>query len=313
MRSVSTAGTHRIPAVLYVMSGLISGAAVTVALYYRQRFGEDEFLGPLFPGVVVSVLGLILVVVSYLWLFEAPHTCMGRDDFPCMINSNQGFLTLLGLLIAVVALWTGIVANAVGRRREGQEAEARTRTAVCDAIDELHHNLQHIAGSYRGNQIRLVPQITVDSTLALLEPANRLQLSSAVIKAIEPLRRNAERLKELRAATRDPNGPPPSTADPEPIGGFFRCSLEVLIFFWRHHHAWSCNALQRPGLQDLPRFAPNRALITYRSSEAISDAPWLRTEEAPLVCWLDDQPIPGVKAYAVGQRFVDAEEAHSDH
>src|SRR5947208_1991617 len=180
-----------IPIAVGVMAMPVMGA-----LYYQRRFKADAFYGPLFPGVVVTALGAIALVGSYLWVFQQ-GTCDSRSAVACMVNQNQGVLTFVALVIAVVGLWTSVVTAAATRKRNEKEARDRTATAVRDSIQELYHNLEHVTGAYRGNQLMIVPQITMDSTLALFGEAHRLRLAPQVVNAIEPMRRNAERLRDL--------------------------------------------------------------------------------------------------------------------
>jgi hypothetical protein len=248
----------------------------------------------------------------YIWIFDR-SSCQG-DNFACTVNANQGLLTGLSLLIAAGAIWTSAISNAAARRRTETVASKRTGAIVSAAIEELNHNLIHVACAYSGNTLTELPQITIDSTLLLLEPTNRERLRPEVIGEVEPIRRNTERLEEFRLKLQQDPALDPAEADPDPLGGLVRCMFGAIYQLWGFHPTWSREAADVPELQDLPRIEKHPgALFVYRSSLAQRHGPKLRTDQFVLICWIDDEPVQGVPTFELKSRYYDAVAAHQPH
>src|SRR4051794_4478347 len=67
----------------------------------RDRAGWEPFA----LGVFVTGVGLTAAVATYLWVFEDAE-CGGMTHLGCRLNKNEGVLAVLGIVLAVVALWT---------------------------------------------------------------------------------------------------------------------------------------------------------------------------------------------------------------
>jgi hypothetical protein len=300
---------HTMEAVIAVALSVV----VVASTYFFIRIkGKDQFFRPLVPGVIVTALGLLVAIGMYVWLFDRSN-CNG-DHFACMINANQGLLTGLSLLIAAGAIWTSAISNAAASKRADIAARKRTGAIVSAAIGELNHNLVHVACAYNSDALVELPQITIDSTLRLLEPENRERLKPQVIEEVEPIRRNAERLEEFRHKLAQDPSLDLSEVDPTPLGGLVRCMFGAIYTLWSFHPEWSREAADLPELQDLAQIKKHPgALFVYRSSLAQQHGPQLRTDRWALIVWIDDQPVEGVPTYELKSRYYDAVAAHQPH
>jgi hypothetical protein len=296
-------------AVIAVLLAISVGGSAFAFIHLK---GSDPFFRPLVPGVVVTSLGLLAAIAMYVWLFDQ-SSCQA-SSFACMVNANQGLLTGLGLLIAAAAIWTGAISNAAARRRTEDEAIARTASIVAAAIEELNHNLVHVACAYHENALTELPQVTIDASRILLDPANRERLAPDVIEHLEPLQRNKDLLDEFRSRLHADPSLEVTSADPEPLGGLVRCMFGTIFALWVNHPNWSYKAVDQPELQDLPKIVEQpAAFFSYRSSGMQEDAPALRTNQTALICWIDDQPIEGVRTFQLMSRYRDAAIAHQPH
>lgn len=62
-----------------------------------------------------------------------------------MVNSNQGFLTLLALVLAAAGVWATLITSETMRYRAAVREAEHGRDTVRAALQELHHNLIHVA------------------------------------------------------------------------------------------------------------------------------------------------------------------------
>ena len=180
---------------------ILAVSVVSATVLFIWIKGSDQFFRPLPLGGLVTSAGLLIAIAMYLWLFDRSG-CEPNNSFACTINANQGLLTLLGLVIAAAAIWTGAISSAAARRRTENEEIARTALIVRAAVAELNHNLVHVACAYDENTLTELPQVTTESTRLLLESPNRERLAPEVIEQVEPLGRNAELLADLRSKIR---------------------------------------------------------------------------------------------------------------
>jgi hypothetical protein len=295
-----------------IIAGVLAVGIVAAAYVFIRTKGADPYFRPLVPGVIVTGVGLLAAIAMYVWLFD--RTMCSDNGFACTVNANQGLLTGLGLLIAAGAIWTGALSNAAARRRQENEARERTGAIVAAAIEELNHNLVHVACAYSEGALTELPQITIDSTALLLDPENRARFRPEVVGEVEPIRRNAERLEEFRVRLQQDPKLDPMEADPTPLGGLVRCMFGAIYQLWGFHHDWSADAASVPELQDLGRIEQHPgALFVYRSSLAQKHGPQLRTDQYALICWIDDEPVQGVTTYELQSRYRDAVAAHQPH
>jgi hypothetical protein len=279
----------------------------------------------LVPGALVTVFGLLLLITFYRWVFD-PGTCGGRGDLVCLTNENQGVLTLLALLLAGLAVWVEVLARHSEHLRRRAEEEQHANQAVAAAIEECHHNLLHAALCYTGEKMTHLPWgISIDEICALTQREYRHVVDEGVLRHIDPIRRNFESVRALRARydnasieeERD-SAKAMLLAEPHQFSGFVVHSLGLLRDAWAaYRDVPACRELlEQPGLQDLPRLcranAEHPAYGYFRTSheEPQKEAATIRTEEAVIACWFDDQPI-GVQTFAFGPRFIDASEAHT--
>jgi hypothetical protein len=166
--------------------------------------------------------------------------------------------------------------------------------------------------------------ISIDDICALAQREYRHEVDEKLLGHIDRIRRTYEAVQELRNQFVNANSDEEREAararlldEPHQFQGLVVHHLGFLRDAWSAYRGVpGCRArLEQPGLQDLPRvFEAHRKSHLYayfRTSDedAQKEAATIRTEEAVMVCWLDDRPI-GVQTFAFGPRFEDAAAAH---
>jgi hypothetical protein len=298
--------------------------AVATAVAARHAWRSSSFQR-LVPGAVVSVIGVLLLIAFYRWGFSE-GTCEGRGDLVCLTNENQGVLTLLALFIAALAIWVEVLSRYGEERKQAKKRKDRANEVVAAAIVECHHNLIHAALCYEDDEMELVPWgISIQSVTALGGPEIRADVDQGLLDRLDPLRRTYETVQECRVNVQNARSDEERTEaerylleEPEPFQAFVMQNMGFLVDAWLAYATVdSCRqALQRPGLQDIPRLIGSAARAgarynCFRTSdeEAQEEAPTIRTREIPVLCWIDDKPI-GVKTFALKPRFADAAKSH---
>jgi hypothetical protein len=250
---------------------------------------------PLLPGILATALGVGLSIAAYEWLFET-QTCNGHGDLACVLNANQGLLTALTIVLAVVALWVTLLVREADRRVSRQAARQRAKVALEEAADEWSHNLIHVAiASQDDGELEYGPQLSVDHTARLFLPDIAALMGEVIMRRGDRLRRTYERL----AARHDDEDAK------DALGGFVNNSMHLLLRAHADHPKWCAPVLQRAGLQDIRRLAGRTAYLCFRSSEAHEIAARLRREEIPILCWVNDDGPPGIDVFPQLPRFQD--------
>jgi hypothetical protein len=148
---------------------------------------------PLIPGVLATGAGTTFCLVVYRWGFETAR-CSDRGSVACLLNANQGVISVVALGLAVVGLW-GVAINRHFDRRGARNAlEHRARTALLAALQETEHNLIHfgLASNLGTNRMVGLPQLSVDETRALCHQDLRAVLHPEVVEAAQNTLRNYE-------------------------------------------------------------------------------------------------------------------------
>lgn len=277
----------------------------------------DDLWRPLLPWIAVTVAGILLAAGMYLWTFEVGSTCADRGDFGCQMNANQGLLTLLGLVLAAAALWTTAVTRYLDRRHEQHLLDLRVDGAVSAALEEIHHNLVHVALAY-DDEMKLIgfPALRADATRGLLEPPVRDALHQGVLHSAETIVRNHETFDRLVKGIKVDDGT--GEADPEPfcLQAFVTQSIGAMLWAGGTTTAGH-DFLHRPGLQDLHQLAmaDSWPYYCFRTSDSDfkAEIATLRTEERDVLCWWDDEPPGGLNVYVEGLRYRDLSRSHTPH
>jgi len=278
----------------------------TIGVAYAKR--RNPTWRPLLPGFVGTGVGAAVCLVVYGWGFDV-STCNGRGDVACMLNANQGVLTVVALLLTVAGLWVAALNRVADQRENAVDAARRRQRVIASALEETGHNLIHVALAYdtRGERLQGVPQLSVEEVLRLCDPEFQSSIFPGVLEAARAINRN---LEGIRYAERERDG----TTLHDRLEGFVNNSLRLLAYAAKTHPHESHEILGRPGYQDFRRLAihpANAFYVAFRSSECESEAPALRTDEVPVLCWWNDRAPEGVEVFAEGPRFRDM--SHPPH
>jgi hypothetical protein len=265
---------------------------VPLGLAWWKRTDTDW--RPFLPGIVATGCGVALSISAYEWVFETAQ-CNGHSDVPCVLNSNQGLLTVLTVILAVAALWVTLLVRELDRRAERRAARQKAKVALEEAADEWAHNLIHIAiASDDRGALEYGTQVSVDHTDRLFDPEIAALLGEKIMRRSDRLRRTYERM--LGDDEEDAQAG---------LEGFVNNSMRLLLLARSSHGDWCTSVLERHGMQDFRHVAKGRSYLTFRSSEANEEAPRLRREEIPVFCWIDDDCPHGLNVFAQLGRFQD--------
>jgi hypothetical protein len=312
------------------MARLLATVAIVVvcgtAGFLLFRAWSKNRTGPLVPGAAATIMGVGIFAESYLWLFDISD-CNGRGDITCALNENQGLLTFLAVIIAVLTIWITVLANESNRRAVMRVENEELRTTLLGAVDEAIHNLMHLALCYNEQRTRFesLPQLSTFSVAELSSRNFRRSVASGVIRYADLMLRNYARIEN---ANRMPDLILETDATERrqhymhhlqrPLYGFIAHSFHFLSWSLAEYEEWTRHVFQAPGLQDFQeikqraerkRDSDSSALIRYwyydLTSEAASRAANIRAGEEPLICWFKDKDIEGVEPFVLFNRFSD--------
>jgi hypothetical protein len=282
----------------------VAGVALAGGLAWLIRAKRhDSRWRPLLPGLAGTCVGAWLLVAAYLWFFDA-GSCDGRVDIACVLNTNQGALAAVALVLSIAALW----ATALNRhfdRLAAQRAETRDiRAMLLATMEETVHNLYHFAviADERG-VMHSPPNMSLRNAQALMSPRMQPLIHPVVLRTVETLLRVESNLQRFAAAG---DGP-----------GALRCyesiirhSLRLLVLTGVFHGQLVGRYLEHPGFRDLKRAVgamreQGDVWTSCMSRDALADAAHLRTYNIPVLCWIADEPVPDVELLPQFRRFRD--------
>lgn len=312
--------------------------AFPMAILWRRWRADPQ--NRMVPPLIITVVGSALLVYSYVWAFDVSACTRGRTDYVCGLNQNQGVLTFVTLLIAVIAIWLTLLADENRRREQATSRQRELTTLIRQAAKETNHNLIHMAQeTARSGVFKDVPQLSVVYAATLYSPGMAGSFSPALVHYAETLVRLHEMVHRAAAMSLrmpDPEQTPyagidePHIKHPELVQvleNFTTTSIEFLLQACKDHSEALQVFMRRPGRQDFARsleasakaMAKNSAMsfdnsyyLVYQSSSAERAAPQLRLQEVPLVCWVEDKAIPKVATYPMGDRYHDMEDSDYD-
>jgi hypothetical protein len=305
----------------------------------------------LLPADQIFAITFILAVDLFVALREFFFELSGCGEAPslaCVLNQNMGVLTLGVVIVTALAVYVGARLKQTEDRRSENKRRAEASRKLCDAVEELVHNLQHFAGEVDdAGEFRSFPPTTFEATFALLESGaatyfhprfafrigtlqrllvhNRAALTSAAeldpsLKVFSLLDHSGitsfSTTNILRAVR--------SGASPAPMVGLVRLDERIVVHSVRfvmealYYHELDCG-----GLLHAPQFgwlkdfrADMRRLggyCYYHKASEIEDgeAADLRSKGMKLYCWIKDGSIEGVEI--VGLRISFHDLAHKPH
>jgi hypothetical protein len=291
---------------LVIAFATLETIAVVVIVWLRR----DADMRRLIPVVIATASGLAVAAASYFFLFQVGENCSGRADFACEINANVGMLTLLGLVLALGAVWTTVLIRFFDQRSQSHELQRRADTALLSAMEEVRHNLIHVALSYdHDGKFTDLPLVQFDETAKLLQNPIRPHLSGSVIRAAELIQRNCAAMDRVAKAEE-----PFASGEPVCIGGFTNHSLKLLISAGESSRTGH-QFLHQPGLQDLHDAAltSHGLYFIFRTSdeELKSELATIRSKGDWIIAWWNDDPPDRAKVLAQGPRFNDLGVGHA--
>lgn len=293
----------------------ISALTITALLVLASWLWRDQEKRHLVPAAVGTAVGLAAFMAAYIWVFDVGSQCSTRADFGCQLNANQGVLTLFGLALAAGALWTTLLIRFFDRRSARQELERHADAALRAALEEVRHNLIHVALGYEGGQdLKGWPMLKIDHVSRLLDEPVRRELDDAVIRRAEALTRLAPAYDAFVTGDADDEGDVRGAAEPFCFEAMANNHLGLMIAAGATSEVGH-EFLHQPGLQDLHHAAMSARpqYVYFRTSdpEATMDAPKIRTDDGFVICWWNDAHHEGLDVFAQGPRFADLAKGHT--
>jgi hypothetical protein len=251
------------------------------------------------PAAVATVWGAGLFAATYFWGFEE-GTCDGVDSIACRFNANQGVLTVLTLILAVLAVWTTLLTRELDARAKRRQMQDELTAAVGEAFRECTHNLIHVAQAFSDDKmLQKLPQTSRLAVARLLQPDLASQLPRRYRLSVDAVYRTWESLKAITWQG--------SYAHqvPSELRNYTRACMMVL----KDSVDWFPDACGDPDddryARDFWRVKGKHAHFYFYSSSGKREIPHLRADEVPIFCWWTDAAIEGVEIIEEGRRFKD--------
>ncbi len=119
-------------------------------------------------ATIAILLSADLALLMYVFVLD-PTQCIGAHP-GCLINQNQGVLTLGAILIGAITIYVDARLKQVEARHVEIRLKAEAFRKLQSAVDELIHNLFHYAIELDDNlAIVSFPSTTFEATFALME------------------------------------------------------------------------------------------------------------------------------------------------
>ena len=299
------------------MGGILIFAAILTGglLILAYRLWANPERRPLVPAAIGTAIGVAAFAVSYAWVFQVGSRCTGRGDLGCQLNANQGVLTLFGLVLAVGALWTTLLIRYFDQRAARQSLARRADAALLAALEEVRHNLIHMALAYEGGQeLQGWPMLKTEHVAALLSEPVRQEIDAEVIRRAEALTRLAPAYDAFVKGDAVDEADRGGAAEPFCFEAMVNQQIGLMIAAGATSSVGH-QFLHQPGLQDLhlAAMSPRPQYLYFRTSddEVASEAPTIRNEGGLVICWWDDGHQRGLDVLAQGPRFADLAKDHS--
>jgi hypothetical protein len=252
---------------------------------------------PLALGTIATGVGLSLAIATYFWAFEAGE-CSGVGDVSCRINENEGILTVLTIVLAVIAIWTSALSRASDKRNARLSAEKRFAQHLDSAIGECRHNLIHIAMAYNDTgDLKRIPQVQIYRARDLDTPEFKEHLPVRVRNLLNSVVRMGSKMPQSKQWS--------TAATPIELMSFTVALLRFMngiVTLQPDHPDWLHDD---PICRDMMRAQESRAPCPFYSSEVKNDLAWLRTHQIPVFCWIKDEDLDGVQVIEMRQRTRD--------
>jgi hypothetical protein len=224
-------------------------------------------------------------------------------------------LTLFGLVLAVGALWTTLLIRYFDQRSAEQDLVRQVDAALLAALEEVRHNLIHMALAYEGGQeLRGWPMLKIEHVARLLSEPVRHEIDGEVVRRAEAVTRLAPAYDAFVRGDAVDEGDVRGAAEPFCFEAMANQQLGLMIAAGATSQVGH-QFLHQPGLQDLHRAAmterPQYLFFRTSDGEVTTEAPTIRSEDGLVICWWDDGGHQNLDVLAQGPRFADLAKGHS--
>jgi hypothetical protein len=173
------------------------GVILVVSILLLWRRWRLDPQNRMVPPLIITIFGGALFLYSYIWAFDFSSCTGGRTAFVCGLNQNQGILTFITLLIAVIAIWLTLLADENRRREQATTKRQELTALIQQTAREANHNLIHVAQETDlSGAFKTVPQLSVVYATTLYSPAMVRSFSLMLVHHAETLVRLHEVIQQ---------------------------------------------------------------------------------------------------------------------
>lgn len=327
---------------IFTSAAVVAFIAVVWVLMRRRQSTPKRLL----TLTVSTVVAVLLVVLTYTWWFEASH-CSSRWAISCVLNENHGMIESIALLAALSGLWVSYAVDRDAEKREHVEQLAKSYALLTLLLDETHHNLLHAALATRDHEIEGWPQFSIIHATEVcrssqwpLIPEEYLRRCQNILREYEVY---VEAKRNLSSYNRSGDSAAIATQNPEFVGQvesqvarehtklieIFVKMAVLLTLYGAIYDPKVRAAINKLENSELSKFAdevrsnderakangqdPPGYMHFFRSSEAASDMPAIRTSRSMVICWTIDEVFDGINVFEMSQSFSDRVREHHGH
>lgn len=251
------------------------------------------------PAAIATIWGIGLFSATYFWGFE-DGTCSSVGSVACRLNANQGVLTVLTLLLAILAVWATLLTRELDERARRRQMQDDLQAAVGEGFRECTHNLIHVAQAFNEHKVlRRLPQTSRLAIARLLQPDMASQLPRRYRLSVDAVYRTWE---TLRALSWDESF---AQKVPSELQNYTRACLMALKDSVEYFPEACGDRDDKRYARDFWRLKGRHTHFYFFSSGGLRDIAHLRADEVPVLCWWADTDIEGVEIVEEGRRFKD--------
>jgi hypothetical protein len=287
-------------------TAVITVLLVGIGLLLGRRVKKHE-RSRIWPALIVTGAGVEALALGYLWLFQRAGCRI--TSVGCMLNKNQGVLTVFAIVLAGVAVWAGIWSDLI-RRRDAAAARSRmVWAAASSAMVDISHNLVHLAMvTVPDGAIAAHPQLR-ECFATVVRPDVRTALPRELQALFDTADRNESLLRGQPFGRVD-------TAPDSDIQRIYRAyiknAVHLLMYGTIEYPRRTGSFLGDPGHAEMGRLTelvtalrqrdPGRDwehsyVYAHRSSEVSDSAELLAAGAIPLICWVQDEVLAQVPTF----------------
>jgi hypothetical protein len=278
---------------LLVVLVSIAGGTLAIVRWLPQTWTSLK------PAAIATVWGIGLFLATYFWGFQEGE-CSNVGSVACRINENQGVLTVLTLILAVLAVWATLLTRELDQRMRRRQMQDELRAAVGESFRECTHNLIHVAQAFSEDKVlRKLPQTSRLAIARLLQPDMASQLPRSYRLSIDAVYRTWE---SLRTLSWDDSY---AHKVPAELRNYTRACLMTLKDSVEHFPEACGDPKNERYARDFWRLKGKHTHYYFYASGGLREVAHLRADEVPVLCWWADTEIEGVEIIEEGRRFKD--------